>query len=109
MAFCSNCGNQIDTAAKFCGNCGAPVAVPAEPVAVPVPETPVVVVPAEPERVYAAEPVVSVKTKVFGFVGMGLSIGGLFFAIIGVLYTLMGCFAEIGVGFGFSLGIGAFS
>lgn len=106
MAFCSNCGNQLDTSAKFCGNCGAPVAVPAEPVAS---ETFVPVAPAEPERVYMAEPVISVKTKVFGFVGMGLGIGGLFFAIIGVLYTLMGCFAEIGVGFGFSLGIGAFS
>ncbi len=109
MAFCSNCGNQLDTSAKFCGNCGAPVAVPAESVAAPELEAPVAVAPAEPERVYMVEPAVSVKTKVFGFVGMGLAIGGLFLAIIGVLYTLMGCFAEIGVGFGFSLGIGAFS
>lgn len=109
MAFCSNCGNQLDTSAKFCGNCGAPVAAQNEPVAEPVSETVVAVAPAEPERVYAAEPVVSVKTKVFGFVGMGLAIGGLFFAIIGVLYALIGCFAEVGVGFGMSLGFGAFS
>ena len=123
MAFCSNCGNQIDANTKFCGICGAPVEAPVAPAA-PVPPvapvvTPVVETPVQPtfvapppvmpEYVYPAEPVVSAKDKAMGFVGMGLAIGGLFLAIFGIIYTLIGLGAEMGMGFGMSIGFGIFT
>ena len=88
MSFCSNCGNPLEENAKFCSKCGSAIAAPAE-------------VPAAPaEPVYSAPvytpiynapaviPEVSGKTKALGFVGMGLGIGGLFFAIFGLLFTI---------------------
>ena len=85
MFFCSNCGTALDDGAKFCRNCGAQVAEacsaqPQESVA------PAVIEPASQAH---NQPVVSGKTKALGFVGMGLSIGGLFFAVFGLLYTFI--------------------
>lgn len=37
MAFCSNCGTQIQEGTTFCANCGAPVGVPQQPIAPVVP------------------------------------------------------------------------
>lgn len=125
MAFCSNCGNQIDANTKFCGICGAPVEAPVAPAAPAAPATPVTPVqetyyqetPVQPTfvapppvmPVYQAEPVVSAKDKALGFVGMGLGIGGLFLAIFGIIYTLIGLSAEMGMGFGMSIGFGIFT
>ncbi len=96
MSFCSNCGNHLEENAKFCSKCGSAIAAPVTP---PAPAAPVEApVPAEP--VYSAPvytpiynapaviPEVSGKTKALGFVGMGLGIGGLFFAIFGLLFTI---------------------
>lgn len=95
MNFCSHCGNPVKEGAKFCDACGAAF------------EAPVAEAPVYTPPVYA-EPVVSGKTKAMGFVGMGLSIGGLFFAIIGLIYSLVGLGLP-GLGFGFSIGFGIFS
>lgn len=126
MSFCTHCGNALGADAKFCGKCGAAVAAPvaaapvveAPVVAAPVVEAPVVeiipevaAVPAAP--VYVApvvntEPVLSTKDKVLGFVGMGLGIGALFFAIVGLLYTMIGMEAYA-MGFGMSFAFSLFS
>ncbi|MBR4109545.1 MAG: zinc-ribbon domain-containing protein [Oscillospiraceae bacterium] len=105
MAHCTNCGNQLAEGNKFCSVCGTPVPAP-EPIPEAVPAA------ADPQPYYApavtAEPVISVKTKVLGFVGMGLSIGGLFFAVLGILYALIGM-VEQGLGFAFAIAFGMFS
>lgn len=101
MSFCSNCGNPLDTTSKFCSNCGAPIAqapVAQAPVAAPV------IVESAP---YIRE--VPVKAKVTGFIGMGLSIGGLIMAIIGLLYTFMFISIEPEAGFVFSIVFSLFS
>lgn len=128
MPYCSKCGTPTNEDDKFCMHCGTPVAVPvqpepvapvvpvqAEPVApvAPVqaePVAPVAPVRSEPMPVYVApaEPVVSGKDKALGFVGMGLAIFGLFFACIGILYTMIGM-AEEGLGFGMSIAFSMFS
>lgn len=112
MAYCSNCGSQIDASAKFCSSCGTPVPapVPVETVQT-APAEPVYTAPAVQTYIAPAAPVkrtVSVKAKVLGFIGMGLAIGGLFFAIIGILYTMIGM-VEQGLGFGMSLSFSLFA
>lgn len=112
MAYCFECGTKLEASDKFCSQCGTPVrayqtpesevqpvnampevpVMPAEPVAPMVPYAP-----AEP-----ATPTVPVKAKVFGFVGMGLSIAGLVFSCIGMLYTLLGMGLE-GLGLLFAI------
>ena len=72
----------------------------------PVAEQPVVPVYAVPA--VAEKSGVSVKTKVLGFVGMGLGIGGLVFAVLGIIYTLAGM-VEMGLGFGFAIAFSLFS
>lgn len=138
MAFCPNCGIQLTDADKFCPSCGKAVEerqVPQTPVQeVPVQEatvvTPVYAEPAAPvcpiptapvytapnaqayqpvPTVVAAVPEVPVKSKVMGFVGMGLAIGGLFMAVIGLLYTVAGMSMGDGAGFALALVYGAFS
>lgn len=37
MPFCSNCGKEIDTTAKFCANCAAPVGASSSPPPTPAP------------------------------------------------------------------------
>ena len=113
MYYCSNCGKPLDPDAKFCANCGAAVPVSsasaayAEPVAAAPVTAPVVVDPVP--RVYAA-PVCSTKTKVLGFVGMGLAIGGLFMAVLGIIYTLLGLSTgEEAMGFAFAFAFSIFS
>ena len=101
MSFCPNCGCSLEPSSKFCRNCGAAVAEPSIPA---VPVAPAVVAPVP--QVYNAP--VSTGAKVQGYVGMGLAIGGLFFAIIGLLYTFIGLVAE-GLAFAFAIAFSFFS
>ena len=112
MAYCTKCGNQIDAAAKFCSSCGTPVPTPA-PVtpAYTAPAEPVYTVPVAQTYIVPAAPVVSkvsVKAKVLGFVGMGIGIGALFFAIYGLIVTLIGM-EETGMGFGMAIAFSLFA
>ena len=97
MSYCTKCGNQMEENARFCNRCGAAVEAAAADSfytqSVPVMD---------------AEPVVSVKDKVLGFVGMGLGISGLFIAVLGLLYTLIGML-ETGVALGMAIAFGMFS
>lgn len=108
MSFCSNCGHPLEDGNKFCSVCGARVAAPV--VTEPTPVEPVMAEPVRPaEPVYTYEPVRPVapavpaapvpsrKDKIMGFVGMGLSIGGLFLGAIGLLYTLVFLAEEVAV------------
>ena len=113
MAFCSQCGSPLDTTSNFCRNCGAPVNAPVAPAAPQVPVAPSTSV------VYEAAPVapeVPAKAKAMGFVGMGLGIGGLVMAVIGLIYTLMvfsleydSYYGSSGAGFGMAVIFGIFS
>lgn len=100
MAYCSSCGNPLDADARFCNKCGASV-VPSGPVQ-PVFEQQAVSYGAP------ARPVAQVKDKVLGFVGMGLTIFGLFLALLGMLYTLIGMM-EPGLAFAFAIAFGFFT
>lgn len=104
MLFCSNCGNSLNEDVKFCPNCGTaiPEKDPTPAPATPVYEAPVYEVP--------AVPVVSTKAKVLGYIGMGLAIGGLVLAVIGLIYTFFGMAIGEKVGFVFSFvfGCGSF-
>lgn len=110
MSFCPQCGNAINENAKFCSKCGAAISVQAEPVQASweAPTAPAYTPVAPVVPTVSAEPVVSTKDKVLGFVGMGLSIFGLFMAGLGLLYTLAGM-EEEGLAFGFSIAFGMFS
>lgn len=103
MPFCPKCGNPIVPTNRFCGNCGAAVVEISEPV---VPAEPVIAVPAV--QTYTV-PAPSAKSKVLGFIGMGLAIGGLVFALLGLLYTSLGIIAVEGMGFAMSVAFGLFS
>ncbi len=66
--------------------------------------------PSYPSYAKPVEPAIPTRTKVLGFVGMGLGIGGLVLAVIGILYTLIGLIeAGYGLALGFSIGFGLFS
>ena len=99
----------MDANAKFCPSCGTSVSAPAAPVSPAAPSEPVAPVTPTPnpsyysapsEPVYTPNPsyytiptvaatrVVSAKDKAMGFVGMGLGIGGLFFAVLAVICAL---------------------
>lgn len=137
MNFCPKCGISLDPQDTFCHNCGkalrptapveetteaavltpvateAPVQEPVRPpVYNPIP-APQVVAPLV-RTVPTASPV-SAGTKAKGFVGMGLSIGGLVFAVLGIIYTLFGFVAQADsygsepIGFIFALYLGIFS
>ena len=119
MFFCSQCGNAVEEGSKFCNKCGAPVSTPAP---APTPAAPVYTAPVEQSAPYPApypvpvttvapvrnETVISGKEKAMGFVGMGVSIGGLVMAVLGIIYTMLGMSLE-GMGFYFSLIFGLFS
>ena len=131
MAFCPNCGVQLTTDDKFCPNCGnslaarqeetvqvaptysAPVYTAPVAPANPIPTAPVYTAPTaqayQPQyQTVVAEPEVAAKTKAQGFVGMGLAIGGLVLAVVGLLYTFIGL--EIaGMALGMAIGFGIFS
>lgn len=97
MSFCPNCGSQVPSDNKFCSVCGSPVDTEKKI------ETPINYTVAEPtytaysqpayptytEPVVAAPAPVSAKSKVKGFIGMGVSIEGFIVAILGVIYTLI--------------------
>lgn len=57
----------------------------------------------------ASEPVVSGSDKAKGIVGMALAIGGLFFAVIGLLYAIAFLEIEEGMSLGMAIGFGIFS
>ena len=78
MSFCAKCGNEVAAGERFCGVCGSYV------------EEAVPVVVAEPEG-----PRISGGTKAKAFVGLGLSIYGLYYAVIGLF--LVGYFGFINV------------
>ena len=104
MSYCINCGNQLAENDKFCNACGTKV-----PESTPEVNT----YAQEPVQPYYAvakpvEVVVSGKNKALGFVGMGLSIGGLFMAVLGLLYTAIGM-VETGLGFGMAIAFSLFS
>lgn len=116
MAYCTKCGNSIEVGAKFCNSCGAPVSAPSvqsDPVPfaqsntapsvqeyTPYVEQPVVVATAPAPRK------VSVKARVLGYVSLGLGIGAIFFAIIGLLVTIGGMgVAGLGLGMAISYGL----
>lgn len=84
----------------------APTYAPPAPTYTPPVYTPPVYTP--PAYPAPVETVVPTKAKVLGFVGMGLGIGSLVLAILGILYTLIG-FTVDGMGFGMSIGFGMFS
>ncbi len=105
MQYCTNCGNVMDDNAKFCSKCGTSAAAPASKA--PVYSQPVAPAYSQPVA-RSAEPIISIKAKALGFVGMGLGIAGLIFAIIGLLYTFVGI-SEQGLGFGFSIAFSLFS
>ena len=105
MSFCSNCGNPVQPDSKFCANCGAVVSeVNMAPVA---PAAPVVVEPAP--QVVCGEPVCPTNARVLGFVGMGLSIGGVVMAAIFLLYTIVFMGIDGETAFGASLIYGMIS
>lgn len=107
MSTCINCGNPLSASDKFCSRCGARVPeirqeIPVQPVQ-----------PAQNDQYYysAVKPArveLSKKDKIFGFVGMGLSIGGVFMAVLGLLYTMIGMI-ETGIGFAMAIAFGMFS
>ena len=123
--FCRNCGAPVGALAEQMKDVPAvqpdvaPVeqtyaapaeqtyAVPVEPVYVQ-PVAPVYAVPVEQTYAVPAEPEISVKTKVLGFVGMGVSIFGLFFSVFGLLNTLIGM-SEYAMGFGMAVAFSLFS
>lgn len=114
MLFCRECGAQIVPGSKFCTNCGTAVVAhegsesqpfggmrePVEPV-MPVQS----VVPALPVTL-APAPVVPVKAKVFGFVGMGLSIEAVGMVLLCFLYVFVGIGLEAGELLGSAFGYG---
>ena len=104
MSFCINCGNQLAENDKFCNACGTKVPEAASENNTYTQES------VQPYYTVAkpAEVVVSAKDKALGFVGMGLSIGGLFMACLGILYTLIGM-VETGLGFGMAVAFSLFS
>lgn len=104
MLFCSNCGNSLNEDVKFCPNCGTAI-----PEKEPAPAAPVYAPSAAPVYPVPAEPVVTVKAKILGFIGMGLAIGGLVLAVIGLMYTFFGMAIGEKVGFVFSFVFGCFS
>ena len=67
MAFCPNCGSQLNEGARFCAACGSPVAAPApvaEPAPAPAPAEPVYQAPAEPVYQAPAELVAELERNV---------------------------------------------
>ena len=125
--FCTVCGTAVAQPAP------EPVAQPApEPVVEAVPVTPAYTAPSEPAYAAPSTPTytppstptyntvptpvcpvcapveVSGSVKALGFVGMGLAIGGLFLAALGLLCAMIGM-GEEGLGFGYSIGYGMFS
>ena len=84
MAFCKNCGTQLDDNYKVCPNCGQPVtAQPAEQGAAPV----VAEEPKGPWKVFA------ILGLVFGIVGLVLSwanVGGLLISVAGLVFSILG-------------------
>ena len=103
MFYCSNCGNPLESSGKFCAKCGAPIP---QNGAYTASEAPVVV---EPVPQVCGTPVCSTKAKVLGFVGMGLSIGGIVMAVLGILYTCLSLATDEVLAFAFSFAFGIFS
>lgn len=86
MAFCKNCGTQLDDSYKVCPNCGQPVA--AQPAAQTQPAAPATVEePKGPWKVFA------ILGLIFGIVGLVLSwasFGGLTISIVALVFSILG-------------------
>ena len=78
MSVCSKCGNQVPEDMIFCGLCGT--AVENKPAYIPVAQEPAYTVVA---------PRVPGGVKAQGFIGMGLSIRGLYSGVIGMPIVLL--------------------
>ncbi len=120
MSFCSNCGKSLTETDKFCKYCGTAAPATAEPVTPvapapqPTPVTPVTPVAQPAPTAVQTAPVYTVpscskKAKALGFVGMGLGIGGLVFAVLGILYTFIGLAVDEILGFTYAFVFGIFS
>ncbi len=124
MNKCENCGYTTENAIRFCPFCGKQL-MAREPVCPPAPEQPVqpaphVEVPQYPYEAplpmatpaypatcgTAPQPKVSKAKKI---VGMGLSIGGFVFALIGLLYGLLFAFIDSYTSIFMSVYLAAFS
>lgn len=109
--FCHNCGNALEDGAKFCPNCGTPVAVPEvhtpeEPAAEKIAETvceepaveaPVYEAPAAPVyQAPVAEPAVdptlngmSKSILIFGIIGLAFSCS-FYLSLLGIIFSAIG-------------------
>lgn len=84
MAFCNNCGTQVQDGAPFCPNCGAPISAPAQPQPTPVTSYQPVAAPA-PAPAPAQSGDNSTQILIFGILALVLAefgIPGLIFGII---------------------------
>lgn len=84
MAFCKNCGAQVEESYNVCPKCGQPLH--AQPAAQPVqpaaqPAQPVAVEPKGPWKIFA---ILGLIMGILGFVGGATSIIGLVFSILGM-------------------------
>lgn len=83
MKYCANCGNALDDAAVFCGNCGAQQQA-AAPVA---PVTPAYQAPAYQAPVSTIQEGPDAGAKVMGVVGFILTLMCFIFAILNFIIT----------------------
>lgn len=110
MYICPNCNKTSETPLNFCSECGTPMVeqAPAQPVY----EQPAYQQPAyqQPQPMYQYTQTVSAEpSKGKVITGMALSIAGLSFAAIGLLYTLMFMAVEPEAGFAFGFVLSFFS
>ena len=107
--FCHNCGNALEDGAKFCPNCGTPVAAPvideAPVVEQPVVEEPVVEQPQQPVYEAPAAPVyqqpvyttpvnpelngMSKSILIFGIIGLAFSCS-FYLSLLGIIFSAIG-------------------
>lgn len=84
MAFCNNCGTQVQDGAPFCPNCGAPISAPAQPQPTPVTSYQPVAAPAPaPATTQSGDN--STQILIFGILALALAEFGLPGLILGII------------------------